>query len=256
MQRVGVIPARWKSRRFPGKPLADILGKSLVQRTYEQAAQSQLLDALVVATDDHRILDHVHSFGGKAFMTSESCPTGTDRTAEVIGSHFPEAEIVVNLQGDEPLLDPRVIDTLIEKLEATPDALLTTPVTRILDREEVANPSIVKCVFDSFGRALYFSRAPIPYSHFQKEMPDAYRHIGVYCFRREFLFTYQTLLEGPLQRAEDLEQLKILEMGKPIHVCLVEEGGVGVDTPEELKKVEEILCKENISSSQVVSSPL
>jgi 3-deoxy-manno-octulosonate cytidylyltransferase (CMP-KDO synthetase) len=245
MKTVGVIPARWQSSRFPGKPLAHILGKSLIRRTYENALRSKSLDAVVVATDDQRIFDHVQEFGAKVFMTSPSSPTGTDRAWEVIEHHFKDAEVIVNIQGDEPCLDPAVIDTLVNKLCLTPAAMLTTPVAIITDPKAIASPNDVKCVFDCEGKALYFSRSPIPFTR-SGSFPY-YRHLGVYCFRRSFMQKYALLARTPLQQREDLEQLKILENGFPIHVCIVEDQATGVDTPEDLKAVEKLLCqKENI----------
>lgn len=250
---VGIIPARWASSRFPGKPLVDILGTSLIQRTYNSARQCRLLDTLAVATDDFRIKAHVEGFGGVAFMTSKECLTGTDRTCEAIEKHFPNAEIVVNIQGDEPCLASETIDTLIERLKNTPTAVLTTPVAKITNQEDLSDPSVVKCVFDQLGRALYFSRAPIPFP----KQKDAlfYRHIGVYCFQRAFLIQYAGMEKGRLQMIEDLEQLKVLEAGYPIHVCEVKDVGIGVDTPDDIKKVEAFLCnQESIFSSQAALS--
>ncbi|MCC5832589.1 MAG: 3-deoxy-manno-octulosonate cytidylyltransferase [Chlamydiales bacterium] len=246
-QVVGVIPARWQSSRFPGKPLANILGKSLIKRTYENALKSSRLNTLVVATDDRRIYDHVLEFGGKACMTSEECATGTDRVNEAIQAHFPEASIIVNIQGDEPCLDPLVIDTLVEKLEQTPNAVVTTPIAKITDPQDIFSPTAVKCVFDGFGRALYFSRAPIPFPQNVKKIHDYYRHLGIYCFRQPFLKQYAEMERSRLQEIEDLEQLKILEAGYPIYISFVEDQGIGIDTPEDLKRVEEVLCA-NISS--------
>lgn len=245
-QVVGVIPARWDSSRFPGKPLATILGKSLIKRTYENALKSSRLDSVVVATDDQRIYDHVQDFGGAACMTSKECPTGTDRVNEAVQTHFPKASIVVNIQGDEPCLDPHVIDTLIDRLERTPNAVMTTPIAKITDPQHIFSPTAVKCVFDAEGRALYFSRAPIPFPQNAKKIHDYYRHLGIYCFRRPFLKQYVEMECSRLQDIEDLEQLKILEAGYPIYLSLVEDQGIGVDTPEDLKKIEELLCA-NIS---------
>ncbi len=246
-QIIGVIPARWKSSRFPGKPLADILGKSLIKRTYENALTSSRLSGLIVATDDQRIYDHVREFGGNACMTSEECQTGTDRVYDAVKNHFPEASIVVNIQGDEPCLDPHVIDTLVGQLERTPDAVVTTPIAKIMDPEQIFSPTAVKCVFDVSGKALYFSRAPIPFPRNVQKIHDYYRHLGVYCFRSSFLKQYAEMTKSRLQEIEDLEQLKILEAGYPIYISLVEDQGIGVDTPEDLQRIEEILCA-NISS--------
>ena len=254
---VGVIPARWQSSRFPGKPLVEILGKSLIQRTYENASQCKSLDSLVVATDDARIYEHAQSFGAEVRMTSPTCSTGTDRSWEVIESSFPEAQIVVNIQGDEPCLDPEVIDLLVAQLQQNPAAAMTTPVSPIDDRHQALMPNVVKCVFDCYGRALYFSRSAIPFAHTLEQNPQYYRHIGVYCFRREALRHYVTLQKTPLQECEDLEQLKMLENGLPIHVCVVDDQATGVDTPADLKLVEKLLWqKENICSSLAALYPL
>lgn len=245
MQVIGVIPARWQSSRFPGKPLAHILGKSLIHRTYENALRCKSLDAVVIATDDHRIVNHSHEIGAQAFMTSPSCPTGTDRVWEVIDRHFEKAEIIVNIQGDEPCFDPDIVDTLVDKLKLTPDAVLTTPVAKITDPQAIMNTNTVKCVFDRQGKALYFSRSPIPF--LRTGTPFYYRHLGVYCFRRTFMQQYVLLEKTPLREREDLEQLTILESGFPIHVCIVDDQATGVDTPEDLKTVEKFLCqKENM----------
>jgi len=252
---VGIIPARWQSSRFPGKPLAEILGKSLIQRTYENAACCKCLDSLAIATDDARIFQHAETFGAQAFMTSPSCATGTDRVWEVIERYFPEAEIIVNIQGDEPCLDPAVIDALVEQLQTNPEAMMTTPVSLMDDETQVFQPNTVKCVFDCQGRALYFSRSPIPYA--QKFKAQYFRHIGIYCFRRETLRRFVSLETTLLQACEDLEQLKMLENGVAIHVCKVHDQARGVDTPEDLKLVEELLCqKENMSLSLAALSPL
>ncbi len=253
---IGIIPARWQSSRFPGKPLVDILGKSLIRRTYENAKRCRLLERIVIATDDQRIFDHVKEFGAEVFMTSKGCPTGTDRVGELVKKHFSDAEIVVNIQGDEPCLDPAVIDALVEKLKQTPEAVLTTPIAKITQLADIFNPAIVKCVFDHGGKILYFSRTPIPFARKADANSDYYRHLGVYCFRYEFLLKFIQLLPTQLQKIEDLEQLKVLESGFPIHGCLVDDQGIGVDTPEDIKRIEKFLCHVNTSSSQAALSPL
>ena len=240
---VGIIPARYNSSRLPGKMLRNILGKSLIRRSYENACRAELFDEVIVATDDDRIYDHVVEFGGRAIMTSTECRSGTDRVAEVVRDHGIEADIVVNIQGDEPCLQPEVIRELVKTLRANEDAVMTTPVARINESRDIYDPSVVKCVFDSRGRALYFSRSPIPFPGKNGETTDYFRHLGVYCFRREFLLTYAELTPTPLQKSEDLEQLKVLERGHPIHICVVEDEALGIDTVEDLKRVEERLCQ-------------
>lgn len=257
---LGVIPARFESSRFPGKPLAKILGKTLIQRTYENALLCKTLDAVIVATDDARIYDHVLSFNGIAVMTSKKCLTGTDRIAEVIESNesFNEYDLIINIQGDEPCLEPLVITAVIDALDEQDSPLIASAVMKLTCEKEAFNPSIVKCVFDSKRNALYFSRALIPSGkvpEFNKEIAY-YRHLGIYGFRRDFLIKYTKLNETPLQIAEDLEQLKVLEHGVPIRLAIVDSKACGVDTPEDIKKVEDLLCKQNSFSSQAEFAPL
>lgn len=246
---LGIIPARFASSRFPGKPLIPILGKSLLQRTFENARQVQILDKLLIATDDLRISDHVREFGGEAVMTSKDCLTGTDRLAEVLQKNpeFLEAAAVVNIQGDEPCIDPKAIELAVSLLLQDPQASMATVVTPLLTEEEAYNPSIVKCVMDQQNNALYFSRAFIPSNKKQRFNPQGpyYRHIGLYVYRPKFLLHYQTLDPTPLQLEEDLEQLKVLEHGFRIKVAVTDHACIGVDTPEDLKQVEQWLCKQN-----------
>lgn len=243
---VGVIPARYASQRFPGKMLAAILGKSLVRRTYENALLCPALDSVVVATDEERIVEHVKGFGGHVVLTAKEHPTGSDRAAEAVQKCYPDAEIVVVIQGDEPCLSPLVVNQLIEDLKANPHADLTTPVEPLKNVEEALLPGIVKCVFDSRQKALYFSRSPIPAirKNISLDLNPYYRHIGVYCYRRKMLLQYPYLPATPLQKLEDLEQLKILEHGFNIYVSIVHpQGVVAVDYPEDIQKVEAFLCR-------------
>lgn len=256
---IGVIAARYNSFRFPGKALALIAGKTLIQHTYENARRSPAFDQLVVATDDTRIYDHVTSFGGKAVMTSPDCPTGSDRVAQVIRSDpsYARYDIVINLQGDEPCVDPEVFDLLSDKLQSDTEAVMATPITPIRSRADAESYSIVKCVPDLSGRALYFSRGILPCGHggLYRESIPYYRHIGIYAFRRDFLLRYATLPPTPLQLAEDLEQLKILEHGYRIGVVVVDEPSIGVDTPQDISRIEALLCKRNTSLSPAGSVP-
>lgn len=248
---IGIIPARYGSTRFPGKPLVSILGKSLIQRTYENAKRCTLLDDLVVATDDSIIFDHVKSFGGRPVMTPVDCPTGTDRLAYAV-SHddsLGHADLVINIQGDWPLLDPSVVASVISVLQNDPKASMSTAVVKIEADEDLTQSSLVKCVVDRNGNALYFSRSIIPGGLQGQRQPQVtyYKHLGIYGYRREFLMTYASLPATPLQLAEDLEQLKALEYGYSIKTAIVEHFSIGVDTPEDVKKVEHILCTQNIS---------
>lgn len=252
MKTIAVLPARFNSSRFPGKPLVDILGKTLLQRTYENTCKSPLFSLVVIATDDQRIKEHAESFGALVVMT-KSHPNGTSRMFEVMKSGEFEADIWVNVQADEPLIDSQILSPLIEKLKGDKNVQIATPISLIKSREDWENPSIVKCVFSPQGKALYFSRSPIPFNAFEKNAP-AFRHIGVYAYRASFLKQYCQMPSTPLQECEDLEQLKILEHGYPIDVCVVEDTSIGVDTPEDLEKVKAYLCQENISSSQAALS--
>lgn len=244
MSAIGVIPARFASTRFPGKPLALILGKSLIQRTYENAALCKDLADVVVATDDQRILDHVLGFGGKAVMTSVDCLTGTDRLQEVVENYpeYAKHEIIVNVQGDEPCLNPEVISLLVRKLQDDPTASCATPVFKASGQEAA---SFVKCVKDVHDNALYFSRAFIPGNKSQGAFSDTLCHMGIYAYRKGFLKTYAALAPTPLQLAECLEQLKILEYGYKIKVVVVDKPSLDVNHPEDIEKIERYLCKQN-----------
>jgi len=253
---IGVIPARYGSSRFPGKPLALISGKSLIQRTYENACRFSELKEILVATDDQRIADHVRDFGGKAVMTSTDCPTGTDRIAEVL-SRYPEfahVDYVFNIQGDEPCVHPDLITHVSRLIIEDPSAVMATAAIPFHSKEEAQRPSVVKCLIDIHHNALYFSRALAPvniHGHFNERNPY-YRHVGVYCYTKDFLLHYANLPSTPLQEIEQLEQLKVLEHGYRIKVAIVSEKALSpaVDLPEDIKKVEQVLCSQNISLSQ------
>ena len=238
---LGVIPARFASTRFPGKPLVDIRGKSMIRRVYEQALLSGHLGKVAVATDDERIYEHVRMFGGEVFMTRPEHPSGTDRCAEV-ALHFPEAQFVVNIQGDEPFIQPQQIDLLINTLLDRSHAGIATLVKKIELPEALDNPNVVKAVISQSGEALYFSRFPVPFlrgvsSENRLAHHDFYKHIGLYGFRSEVLQKLTALSPTPLERAESLEQLRWLEHGYRIAVGVTELETIGIDTPEDLAKV-------------------
>lgn len=241
---LGVIPARYQSTRFPGKPLALIKGISLIQRTYENAKKCRTLNDLVVATDDQRIFDHVKSFGGNVVMTSPDHMTGTDRIAEVLrtDARYEMAEIIINIQGDEPCIDVSTITKVAEILDHDQEAVMSTAIIPISKEDEAKNPSVVKCVIDREQNALYFSRGLIPAGKkgYNPEI-TYYKHMGIYGYRRPFLMHYAGLSNTPLQQAEDLEQLKVLEHGYRIKAAIVDRDCVGVDNPEDIKKVEQML---------------
>lgn len=241
MKTLGVIPARFGAQRFPGKPLALIAGKPLVQRVYEQAHKAQRLDAVVVATDDERIAAAVRAFGGDAAMTSPDCPSGTDRAAVVARQR--DCDLIVNIQGDEPLMRPEMIDQLIEGIAADPHCSMATLARRIESADVLANPNAVKVVFAANGNALYFSRHPIPFVRDAGAAATHYKHLGIYAYRREFLLQFVTMSPSSLEKTEKLEQLRALENGCAIKVLVTLHDSVGVDTPEDVKLVEDILRK-------------
>ena len=242
-----VIPARYASTRFPGKPLADLCGKPMIQWVYERSRSCESVDNVIVATDDSRIEDAVKAFGGQVVMTRADHATGTDRLAEVAAQL--DDEVIVNVQGDEPLIDPAMIQAAVEPLlqdTSIPMGTLKTPLTSV---EEYLNPNVVKVVTDNEGFALYFSRSPIPYPRDfvgdielrWNELATA-KHIGLYVYRRDFLLAYPDLPSTPLESQECLEQLRALEHGYRIRVAQTDLAGQGVDTPEDLGKVKALIA--------------
>ena len=259
MHAVGVIPARYQSSRFPGKPLALIGGKTLVQRVFERARAASRIARLLVATDDERIAAAVRAFGGEVVMTSSAHASGTDRLAEVAGEV--PADLFVNIQGDEPLLDPQDIDRLVECLEQDPSPDMATLADSLLEFDQARDPNIVKVVCDAGGRALYFSRSPIPYvpgcengdltgaaggrtrveSHEAGRPRPWLRHVGLYAYRRGFLLEFASWSPGTLESLEGLEQLRALERGRTIRVLQARGRYHGVDTPADVRAVERAL---------------
>jgi len=229
---VAVIPARYESTRFPGKPLADIAGRPMIEHVYRRTADARGVDAVVVATDDERIARAIERFGGVVRMTGSNHRTGTDRIAEVVRD-LP-CDIVVNVQGDLPIIEPEMIAEVIAPLLADPTLVMSTLRQPISDPAEFTNPNVVKVVVDPRDNALYFSRAPIPY---QRESGTAFKHIGLYGYRRDFLLTFTALKQTPLERAESLEQLRALEHGFRIRAVETRFESLEVDTPEDLERV-------------------
>ena len=249
---VAIIPARFASTRLPGKPLSDIHGKSMIERVHERARCARLIDRILVATDDERIAAVVRGFGGEAVMTSAAHATGTDRLGEAVRDT--DASIVVNVQGDEPMLDPAGIDAAVEPLLSDPALPMATLSVRLTDVEEMLAPAVVKVVTDARGDALYFSRSPIPYVRLDPPgdlraaaaaalaRGVARKHVGLYVYRREALLRLVSLPPAPLEEAEGLEQLRALHAGMPIRVVPINgEGGVAVDTPQDLDRVRRLL---------------
>lgn len=238
---LGVIPARYTSSRFPGKPLAQIGNKSMLEHVYDRASQARYLTSILVATDDERIAAAARAFGAPVRMTRADHASGTDRVAEAASADT--ADVIVNIQGDEPLIDPAAIDAAILPLLHDEELLMATLKKRIEDPRETGDPNVVKVVTDRNDNAIYFSRSTIPYvrggdsgaakiAHF--------KHIGLYVYRRDFLLGYSDLPVGPLEQAERLEQLRALENGYPIRVVETEYESLGVDTPEDLERVSKL----------------
>ena len=246
MKAIGVIPARWGATRFEGKVLANLLGKPVIQHVWENAKRAKTLDDLIVACDDERILKVVQGFGGKAIYTSPDQPSGTDRIAEVVNPI--DVKIAVNIQGDEPLMKPIMIDNLVIALENEKIAQMATIIKRIEDDSELTNSNIVKVVTDKNGYALYFSRYAIPYNRTSEADPEKrpvyYKHIGLYAFTKDFLFTFRNLPHSSLENAEKLEQLRALENGYKIKTVETKFDTVGIDRPDDLRKAEEALLRE------------
>ena len=239
---VGIIPARYEAQRLPGKPLALIQDRPMIQHVYERAARATSLQRLVVATDDSRIQQAVASFDGEVIMTSEDHKSGTDRVAEAARQlMLADHAIVVNVQGDEPLLRPEMIDSLVDTLKKKADVDMATLAHPSTDSNDFHDPAVVKVVLDSEGRALYFSRAPIPSLSETSSALQYYKHLGFYGYRNGFLQEFTKLPGGVLERREKLEQLRVLEHGFRISVVITPHDSVGVDTPEDLALVRNIV---------------
>lgn len=240
MKTVAIIPSRYASSRFPGKPLAMIAGKSMIQHVYERVSMTEGIDAVYVATDDKRIYDAVTAFSGRAIMTSAEHQCGTDRLAECVATlALAPDDLVLNIQGDEPLIRPEMIRDLISCFE-DPDVVMGTLKKEITDEAELNNPNVVKVVTDIHGDALYFSRYPLPYQRGEGAVKH-YKHIGVYGYSADFLCRFSRMSRTSLEKSESLEQLRVLENGYRIRVKETEYQTVGVDTPEQLKEVEDLI---------------
>ncbi len=252
---VAIIPARWSSTRFPGKPLAQIKNKPMIQWVVEQVQKASRISEVIVATDDDRILDAVTGFGGKAVMTSQDHATGSDRIAEVASGLI--CDIVVNVQGDEPLIPPENIDQVIDCLDKNPTLNVATLMMAVHESDEIIDPNVVKVVTDQKGRALYFSRSAIPFHRdaWKNGLPESiskvkeegvsrvFRHIGLYAYTRSFLLEFTRMNPSPIEQLEKLEQLRILEHGYSIQVEITEKISMGIDRVEDLEKIERFLEK-------------
>ncbi|MEP7014513.1 MAG: 3-deoxy-manno-octulosonate cytidylyltransferase [Verrucomicrobiota bacterium] len=238
---VGIIPARWASSRFPGKALHVIAGKPLLRHVWERCSRANTLDSVIVATDDMRIADAAFDWGAEVALTSPKHRSGTDRVAEVV-KNAKQFAYIINIQGDEPLIDPRVIDKLVRKLRGDRKIGIVTAAHPFATTSDAASPHQVKAIVDLNGDALYFSRALIPYPRSSKGLKH-FRHQGIYGFRRETLLQFVKWKTSPLERAESLEQLRALENGVRVHVLVTKHGSPGVDTPEDAKALEQKLAR-------------
>jgi len=238
---VGIIPARWSSTRFPGKPLHLIADKALLQRVWERCRKAQNLDSVIIATDDMRIAEAAFDWGADVALTSRRHQSGTDRVAEV-ARNAQQFAFVINIQGDEPLIDPSLIDRLVEKLRSDSKIEIVTAAHSFENPSDASSPHQVKVVVDARGRALYFSRAALPFPRNPSKIKYL-RHQGIYGFRRDALLQFVKWKRGPLERAESLEQLRALENGVNVHVLLTRHGSPGVDTPADAEALEQKLAR-------------
>ncbi len=247
---IGVIPARYASTRFPGKPLADILGKPVLQWVYENAKNSKLINHVIIATDDERIFNKARDFGADVIMTPSDIPTGTDRVALAVKEL--DADVIVNIQGDEPLISGDMIDLAIKPFLKEKEIEISTLAVKINDLDTLFNPNVVKVVFDKNNFALYFSRNTIPFCRDAKtkdewlKLGDYYKHIGLYVYSRDSLFKFVNIKNSKLEEIEKLEQLRALENGMRIKVVITEKDTIGIDTPADLIKVVEVLKNKKI----------
>lgn len=252
MKTIAIIPARYGSVRFPGKVLADLEGKPVIQHVYERVSLSSAVSRVVVATDDERIEQAVNVFGGETVITSSDHISGTDRVAEAASKTG--GDIIVNVQGDEPLIEPYIIDSVVKKILDDEEIVCSTAASLINDETVYSDPNAVKVVMDRMGRALYFSRSPLPYYRKGFSFPGAFLHTGIYCFRRSFLDIYSSLAPTPLETAEKLEQLRIIEHGYRIGVIVTEKALKGIDTEDDLETVRKMLKKENKTFNKAIKN--
>lgn len=246
MKTLGIIPARFASTRFPGKPLIEIAGKTMIQRVYEQCKKSNMLSDVIVATDDDRIYNHVCEFGGKAIMTAHHHQSGTDRCAEAVRLSNINADVVINIQGDEPFISPLQIDLLANCFKER-STQIATLIKKIKNQEDLKSPTVMKVVFNNNNEALYFSRSAIPFCRAENNMDnwlnhfDYFKHIGIYAFRTEVLNEITEIKPSSLELTESLEQLRWLQNGYKIKVAETEEESISIDVPEDLIKIERFI---------------
>ncbi len=246
MKAIGIIPARWASTRFPGKVLAPVAGKSLLERVWRGVASARELSDVIIACDEEHVAAAARAFGARAVITRKDHVSGSDRVAEAAAGT--DADIIVNIQGDEPLIEGGLIDALVQGLKADASCVMATPIKRIASLEEFRNPNAVKVVVDKNACALYFSRAPIPFKRDgESDVTKYFKHIGMYAYRRDFLFSYGRLPKSFLEGEEALEQLRVLEAGYKIKAVVTDMATIGVDAPEDVVKVETYLKEHGLS---------
>ncbi|MBF0331099.1 MAG: 3-deoxy-manno-octulosonate cytidylyltransferase [Candidatus Omnitrophica bacterium] len=237
MKAIGILPARWASTRLPGKVLVEIAGTCMLEHVWRRVKQAKELSDVIIACDEPHVLARAKGFGANAVLTRKDHPSGSDRVAEAAMSS--DADIIVNIQADEPLIQPGLIDALVQALKADVSCVLATPIKRLTSVEEFRNPNVVKVVVDKNACALYFSRAPIPYKRDGEPLVSNYfKHLGIYAYRRDFLFEYCRWAKSFLEQEESLEQLRVLEAGYKIKTVETTMETIGVDTPEDVLKVE------------------
>jgi len=243
MKVVGVIPARWSSKRFEGKVLADIEGKPMIQHVWERSKKSKALNDVIIACDDERVLKKAQEFQANAVLTSANHPSGTDRVIEAVKDL--DVDVVINIQGDEPLIQVELFDQLVNLFEDDAQCVMATVIKETHLESEINNPNVVKVTVDTEGNALYFSRSTIP---FNRDQDDAtyFKHLGIYAYRKEFLMKYADLPASQLEKTEKLEQLRVLEAGYKIKTLKTEYESVGVDTPEDLEKVKQLMKESKV----------
>ncbi len=242
MKVTAIIPSRLESKRFPNKPLTMIMGKTMIERVYQQAAKSDLVDSVCVATDSGKIFAEVEGFGGKAVMTSDNCRSGTDRVAEAAKNMGLEGhDVIVNIQGDQPILHPECLDDLVQPFFRVPDLRMSTLAYAMKEEKEIADPNNVKVVFDTNGYALYFSRSKIPFDRDKARNFQYHKHLGIYAYSYSFLQEFGKLPKSDLESIESLEQLRVLENGYRIMVSVTKYDSPSVDDPADVAKIVELL---------------
>ena len=239
---VAIIPARWGSTRFPEKALYPIAGKSLLQRVWSRVRRARNVDAVIIATDDMRIAEAAFDWGAEVSLTSLKHRSGTDRIAEV-ARKLPDAAYIINIQGDEPLIEPSLIDRLVHELRQNPECAMITAAHPFENSADANSPHQVKVTLDRYGNALYFSRSKIPFSRNSAHPPKYFRHQGIYGYKRDLLLRFVAWKSSPLEKAEQLEQLRALENGVTVHVLVTKHGSPGVDTPQDAKTLEQKLAR-------------